>query len=120
MQSDHATNPVRWTRGLAVVPEPRPVGTIPTAAETPCVSQLRTDAIGLPQVLFQWIASMAPASAVALTLGAAVPFAGGSLPLAVLIALIVGTLVALNIAQLGVRLPSAGGLYTCISCGLGA
>src|SRR6266852_2735950 len=52
-------------------------------------SKLRQNAIGLPGVLFQSITTMAPASAVAFSLGAAIPFAGGALPLAVIIALVV-------------------------------
>ena len=63
---------------------------------------------------------MAPASAVAFSLGAAIPFAGGALPLAVLIALIVCSLIALNIGSLARYLPSAGGFFTYVSRGLGS
>src|SRR5438045_1039429 len=70
---------------------------------------LRRNAIGLPGVLFQSITTMAPASAVAFSLGAAILFTGGTLPLAVLIALIVCSLIALNIGALARYLPSAGG-----------
>src|SRR3989442_15290201 len=72
---------------------------------------LRSNAIGLPGVLFQSITTMAPASAVAFSLGAAIPFAGGALPLAVLIALLVCSLIALNIGSLAKYLPSAGGYF---------
>jgi len=80
---------------------------------------LRANAIGLPQVLFQSITSMAPASAVAFSLGAAIPFAGGSLPLAVIVALVACTFIAANIAQLAVHMPSAGGFYTYVGRSLG-
>ncbi len=80
---------------------------------------LQRNAIGLPGVLFQSITTMAPASAVAFSLGAAIPFAGGALPLAVLIALIVCSLIALNIGALAKYLPSAGGYFTYVSRGLG-
>src|SRR5262252_7384218 len=80
---------------------------------------LRRNAIGLPGVLFQSITTMAPASAVSFSLGAAIPFAGGALPLAVLIGLIVCSLIALNIGSLARHLPSAGGYYTYVSRGLG-
>jgi amino acid transporter len=80
---------------------------------------LRRNAIGLPGVLFQSITTMAPASAVAFSLGAAIPFAGGALPLAVLIALVVCSLIALNIGALARYLPSAGGFFTYVSRGLG-
>jgi amino acid transporter len=80
---------------------------------------LRRNAIGLPGVLFQSITTMAPASAVAFSLGAAIPFAGGALPLAVVVALVVCALIALNIGSLAKYLPSAGGYYTFVSRGLG-
>jgi len=82
-------------------------------------STLRSNAIGLPGVLFQSVTTMAPAGAVAFSLGAAVPFTGAALPLAVLIALVVCLLVALNIASMAKHLPSAGGFFTYVSRGLG-
>src|SRR6266496_5367303 len=93
-----------------------------TESETPSSSEqatLRRNAIGLPGVLFQSITTMAPASAVAFSLGAAIPFAGGALPLAVLIALVVCALIALNIGAMARYLPSAGGLFTYVGHGLG-
>src|SRR5579884_3605673 len=80
---------------------------------------LRPNAIGLPGVLFQSITTMAPASAVSFSLGAAVIFTGGALPLAVLIALLVCSLIALNIGALAKHLPSAGGFFTYVSRSLG-
>src|SRR5450759_815928 len=82
-------------------------------------TKLRANAIGLPGVLFQSITTMAPASAVSFSLGAAIPFAGGALPLAVIIALIICTLIALNIGSLAKHLPSAGGYFTYVTHGLG-
>src|SRR5437667_4895033 len=93
-----------------------------TESEIPSSSEqatLRPNTIGLPGVLFQSITTMAPASAVAFSLGAAIPFAGGALPLAVLIALIVCSLIALNIGSLAKYLPSAGGFFTYVSRSLG-
>lgn len=89
---------------------------------TPVVREaenLHANSIGLPGVLFQSITTMAPASAVAFSLVAALPYAGASLPLAVLIALIVCALIALNIGTLAKYLPSAGGYFTYVSRGLG-
>lgn len=80
---------------------------------------LRPNTIGLPGVLFQSITTMAPASAVAFSLGAAIPFAGAALPLAVLIALIVCSLIAINVGALARYLPSAGGFFTYISRSFG-
>ena len=90
-----------------------------TEATTETRTTLRPNAIGLPGVLFQSITTMAPASAVAFSLGAAIPYAGGALPLTVLIALIVCSLIALNIGSLAKHLPSAGGFFTYVSRGLG-
>src|SRR5215467_7233303 len=90
-----------------------------TEASTETKATLRSIAIGLPGVLFQSITTMAPASAVSFSLGAAVLYAGGALPLTVLIALIVCSLIALNIGSLAKYLPSAGGYFTYVSRGLG-
>jgi amino acid transporter len=70
---------------------------------------LNRNAIGLAEVLFQSVTAMAPAGAVAFSLGAEVPFAGTALPLATLIALVVCLLIAINIAAMAKYLPSAGG-----------
>ena len=82
-------------------------------------TMLRPNSIGLPGVLFQSITTMAPASAVAFSLGAAIPYTGASLPLAVFIALIVCIFIALNIGTLAKYLPSAGGYFTYVSRSLG-
>jgi hypothetical protein len=49
---------------------------------------LARGAIGLREVLFQSVASMAPAGAAALSIAAGTTYAGGALPLAVLLALV--------------------------------
>lgn len=85
----------------------------------PVQGQLRANTIGLPGVLFQSITTMAPASAVSFSLGAAIPFTGGALPLAVLIALIVCCFIAVNIGTLARHLPSAGGYFTYVSESIG-
>src|SRR5437016_7023970 len=89
-------------------------------SSSPEPATLRPNTIGLPGVLFQSVTTMAPASAVAFSLGAAIPFAGGALPLAVLIALIVCSLIAITIGSLAKYLPSAGGYFTYVSRGLGS
>jgi hypothetical protein len=55
-------------------------------AEAEQLTTLRANAIGLTGVLFQSVTTMAPAGAVAFSLGAAIPFTGGALPLAVVFA----------------------------------
>src|SRR5438309_1794440 len=92
--------------------------TVANSQEQP--TELRANAIGLPGVLFQSVTTMAPAGAVAFSLGAGLPFAGGALPLAVLIALVACVLVAVNIGSLARYLPSAGGYFTYVTRGLGA
>ena len=88
-------------------------------ATTATGGSLEQNAIGLPEVLFQSITHMAPAVAVALSIGAATGFAGGNTPLAVVFALIAALLTAYSIGELARHLPSAGGMYTYVGRGLG-
>jgi amino acid transporter len=80
---------------------------------------LQRGAVGLVSVLFQSITHMAPAAAVAFSIIVGVPYAGGSIPLAIVLALVACLLVAISIGQLARHLPSAGGLYTYNARGLG-
>jgi amino acid transporter len=80
---------------------------------------LARNAIGLPEVLFQSITHMAPAVATALSIGAATSFAGGITPLAVVFAMIAVLFTAFSMAELARHLPSAGGMYTYVTRGLG-
>jgi amino acid transporter len=89
-----ATNPASTTTGLA------------------------REAIGLREVLFQAVTSMAPAGAVALSIALGATYAGGALPLAVLLALVGCLLVASSIGQLAKHLPSAGSIYTYPAVGI--
>jgi amino acid transporter len=75
-------------------------------------SGLASGAIGLREVLFQSVTAMAPAGAVALSIAVGAVYAGGALPLAVLLALVGCLLAASSIAQLARHLPSAGSIYT--------
>jgi amino acid transporter len=79
---------------------------------------LAREAIGLREVLFQSITHMAPAAAVAFSIIVGANFAGGALPLAVVLALVACLFVAVSIGQLAKHLPSAGGFYTYTSRGL--
>jgi amino acid transporter len=80
---------------------------------------LQRNAVGLTEVLFQSITHMAPAVAVALSIGAATGFAGALTPLAVVLAMIACLFTAYSIGQLAKHLPSAGGMYTYVARGLG-
>jgi amino acid transporter len=80
---------------------------------------LQRNAIGFTQVLFQAVTHMAPAVAVALSIGAATGFAGKLTPLAVVLAMVACLFTAYSIGQLAQHLPSAGGMYTYVARGLG-
>ena len=81
---------------------------------------LERNAIGLTEVLFQSITHMAPAVAVALSIGFATTLALGLTPLAVLLALIAVLFTAYSIGELARHLPSAGGMYTYVGKGIGS
>ncbi len=89
-----------------------------TAARTDTGVGLRRDAIGLREVLFQSITDMAPGAAIAASIPAGVAFAGGSLPLSVVFALVACLFCASSIGQLAKELPSAGSLATYAARGL--
>jgi amino acid transporter len=88
-----------------------------TAAATS--ASLRPNAVGLTGVLFQSITLMGPGVAVAFAYGPGITYAGGSFPLALLLAMIGCLLLAISFGQMAIHLPSAGGYYTFISRGLG-
>ncbi|HVV89536.1 MAG TPA: APC family permease [Solirubrobacterales bacterium] len=82
-------------------------------------TQLDADAVGLVPTLFQSITTIAPAGGAASGLLFTTFYAGGSTPLTILIAIVATALVAITIGQLSHHLPSAGGLYTYITHGMG-
>ena len=81
---------------------------------------LQRNAIGLTEVLFQSITFMAPAVAVALSIGFATTYALGLTPLAVVLALVAVLFTAFSMGELARHLPSAGGMYTYVGRGLGS
>src|SRR6516162_10625473 len=90
--------------------------TTETAKET--TTGLRRNAIGLREVTFQSITDMAPGAAIAASIPAGVAFAGGSLPLAVVFALIACLFCAWSIGQLAREMPAAGSLATYAARGI--
>ena len=80
---------------------------------------LRGNSVGTVGVLFQSVTLMGPGVAVAVGSAVGVTYAGGSFPLALALALVGCLLLAINIGQLALHLPTAGGYYTFISRGLG-
>jgi amino acid transporter len=87
-----------------------------TAATT--TTGLRRNAIGLREVTFQSITDMAPGAAIAASIPAGVAFAGGSLPLSVLFALIACLFCAVSIGLLAREMPAAGSVATYAARGL--
>ena len=81
---------------------------------------LERNAIGMTEVLFQSITHMAPAVAVALSIGFATGLSLGNTPLAVLLALVAVLFTAYSIGELARHLPSAGGMYTYVGRGIGS
>ncbi len=79
---------------------------------------LARNAVGLADVLFQSITSMAPAAAIAASIPLGAAFAGGALPLAVLIAFIGILFTAWSIGQLATHIPAAGSVATYTAKGL--
>jgi amino acid transporter len=86
--------------------------------ETTQTEGLRRNAIGLREVLFQSITDMAPGAAIAASIPAGVAFAGGSLPLSVVFALVACLFCAVSIGLLAREMPSAGSLATYAARGL--
>src|SRR6266568_521119 len=81
---------------------------------------LRRNAVGLPDVIFTSVTTMAPAAGAAFSITVGALFAGGGLVLGVIIALAGCMFTALSIGQMARHLPSAGGMYTYIARGLGS
>ncbi|MGH3406773.1 MAG: APC family permease [Streptosporangiaceae bacterium] len=79
---------------------------------------LKRNAIGLREILFQSITSMAPGAAISASIIAGASYAGGSLPLALIVALIASVFTAIAIGELAARFPSAGSLATYVLHGL--
>jgi amino acid transporter len=80
---------------------------------------LLPNAVGLVAVVLFAITTAGPALSADSGLVVSTSYAGGSTPLAVLLATIAILLVAASLGQLARHLPSAGGLYTYTSHGLG-
>ncbi|WP_408899744.1 APC family permease (plasmid) [Nocardioides sp. R1-1] len=82
------------------------------SAKTKADETLENDAIGLSEVLFQSVSSTSPALSAAASISIGAAYAGGALPLSVLLAICGCLLVAVCVAQMARRFPSAGGFYT--------
>ena len=87
-------------------------------AEPGPVAQLERNAVGLTDVLFQSITSMAPGAAIAASIPLGAAFAGGALPLSVFIAFVGMLFTAVSIGQLAKHIPAAGSVATYNAVGL--
>ena len=81
-------------------------------------TKLASGAIGLREVVFQSICSMAPGAAIAASIPFGSPLAGGALPLAVVFAFIGILFTASSIGQLAKHIPAAGSVATYSALGL--
>ena len=79
---------------------------------------LRRNQLGFPEVLFQALASAAPGLGVTLAVIVGANFAGASLGLSLILALVGILLVATCVGQMAQHFPSAGGFYTFVAHGL--
>jgi amino acid transporter len=89
------------------------------AAQPRSAHRLQANSLGLPQVLFQSITTMAPAASITYSLFPSYGFAGAVQPLGMIFAVIVAIFVANSIGQLGREIHSAGGLYAYATGALG-
>lgn len=76
---------------------------------------LRAGAIGLPGVLMQAVALIAPAFAITVSFQFAVGQAGVAAPLVYLFAFFIVLMLAVTVSELARAFPSAGGFYTYVS-----
>jgi amino acid transporter len=98
------------------------VSVIPAKGEDPAQTgaggfktDLRAGAVGLPGILMQGVATIAPAFAILASFVFTVSLAGIVTPWAYLLAGLVLALMAVSASQLAKELPSAGGWYTWIA-----
>jgi amino acid transporter len=100
------------------VTSPAPIGREEPAEQEPSVAPLERNAVGLLDVLFQSITSMAPGAAIAASIPLGAAFAAGALPLSVTLAFIGMLFTAWSIGQLAKHIPAAGSVATYNAVGL--
>ena len=82
--------------------------------------QLRRNALGLPELVFQGITNIAPAANMVFSFPLIALKAGPAMPLSFLLATIVCLFIANTVSQFSKYLPSSGGYYSFITRGLGS
>ena len=91
-----------------------------TQAASTTTSQLRRNALGLPQVVFQGITHIAPSINVVFTFPVIALKAGPAMPISFFLTTIVCFFIANTVSQFSKYLPSTGGYYSFATRGLGA
>ena len=94
------------------------IDTVAPLARSP-QHRLRGNAVSLPEAIAQSVSVMAPAMSGAFITYLAAVKAGGATPLSFLLATLACLAIGGVVAQFGLRLPSAGSLYTYTTHGLG-
>jgi len=82
--------------------------------------QLRSNALGLPELVFQGVTHIAPAANVIFAFPLIALKAGPDMPLSFLLATIVCVFIGNTVAQFSKYMPSSGGYYSFTTCGLGS
>jgi amino acid transporter len=82
--------------------------------------QLRRNALGLPELVFQGVTHIAPAANILFAFPIIALKAGPAMPLSFLLATIVCLLIANTVSQFSKYMPSSGGYYSFTTRGLGS
>src|ERR1700733_2184246 len=90
-----------------------------TAENQPPSGGLQQGVVGLPTVLMQSVAQIAPAVGILFTIAFNTQLAGLGAPSTYLVAFVIALVVAVGIGQLAKFLPSAGGFFTYVSTTVG-
>lgn len=89
------------------------------AASPTATNQLRRDALGLPQVVFQGITHIAPSLNIVFTFPLIALKAGPDMPISFLLTTIVCLFIGNTVSQFSKYMPSSGGYYSFATRGLG-
>jgi amino acid transporter len=89
------------------------------APEPAVPAQLRRNALGLPELVFQGVTHIAPAANMLFAFPIIAAKAGPAMPLSFLLSTLVCFLIANTVAEFSRTLPSSGGYYTFTTRGLG-
>jgi amino acid transporter len=90
------------------------------AASTAADPQLRRNALGLPELVFQGVTHIAPAANILFAFPIIALKAGPAMPLSFLLATIVCLFIGNTVSQFSKYMPSSGGYYSFTTRGLGA